>query len=120
MTKTIVLGLVVAALGAGCTVVAPGNPDGGNNIITPFPVFADALPPPRSVDASVLIVANLERSATNMADRYAKVITGLGGFLDSVGLKLVSMGLIATYGDHYGPRLLLGRREGAAPSPSLA
>ena len=120
MTKTIVLGLVVAALGTGCTVVAPGNPDGGKNIITPFPVFADALPPPRSVEASLLIVANLERSAVNMSDRYAEVITRLGGFLDGVGLKLVSMGLIATYGDHYGPRLLLGRREGAPPSPTLA
>src|SRR6185436_21054242 len=71
------------------------------------------------VEASLLIVANLERSAVNMADRYAEVITRLGGFLDGVGLKLVSMGLIATYGDHYGPRLLLGRREGAPPSPSL-
>ena len=38
-----------------------------------------------------------------MADRYARVITGLGGFLDSVGLKVVSMGLIATYGDHLRP-----------------
>src|SRR6185436_3164353 len=71
------------------------------------------------VEASLLIVANLERSAVNMADRYAEVITRLGGFLDGVGLKLVSMGLIATYGDHYGPRLLLGRREGATPSPTL-
>jgi len=120
MTKTIVLGLVVVALGASCTVVAPGNPDGGKTIIKPFPVFPDALPPAPAVEASVLIVANLERSATNMADRYARVITGLGGFLDGVGLKLVSMGLIATYGDHYGPRLLLGRREGAPQSPSLA
>jgi len=120
MTKTIVLGLVAVALGSSCTVVAPGNPDGGKNMITPFPIFPDALPPPKALEASVLIVANLERSATNMADRYGTVITGLGGFLDSVGLKVVSMGLIATYGDHYGPRLLLGRREGATPSPTLA
>jgi hypothetical protein len=119
MTKTIVLGLVVFALGASCTVVAPGNPDGGKTVIKPFPVFPDALPPAPAVEASVLIVANLDRSAVNMADRYAEVITRLGGFLDGVGLKLVSMGLIATYGDHFGPRLLLGRREGAIPSPTL-
>jgi hypothetical protein len=119
MSKTIVLGLLAVVLGSSCTVVAPGNPDGGKNVIKPFPIFPDALPPPKALEASVLIVANLERSATNMADRYAEVITRLGGFLDSVGLKVMSMGLIATYGDHYGPRLLLGRKEGAPPSPSL-
>lgn len=119
MTKIIVLGLVAVALASSCTVVAPGNPDGGKTMIVPFPIPLDALPPPPALEASVLIVANLERSATNMADRYGKVIIGLGGFLNSVGLKVVSMGLIATYGDHFGPRLLLGRREGAPPSPSL-
>jgi hypothetical protein len=120
MRKTIVLGLLAVALGSSCTVVAPGNPDGGKNVIKPFPIALDALPPPKPLEASVLIVANLERSSVNMADRYAEVITRLGGFLTSVGLKTMSMGLIATYGDHYGPRLLLGRREGAPTSPSLS
>jgi hypothetical protein len=44
---------------------------------------------------------------------------GLGNYLDSVGLHIENMGLIATYGDHFGPRLLLGRRAGVPTSPVL-
>jgi hypothetical protein len=64
-------------------------------------------------------VANLERSSANLATRYAGIITGLGAYLQHVGINLENMGLISTYGDHWGPRLLLGRRAGATPSPSL-
>ena len=63
---------------SGCTVVAPGKHDGGKTIIMPIPVRPDALPPPKPLEASVLIVANLERSSANLADRYAAIITGLG------------------------------------------
>ncbi|HEY7373639.1 MAG TPA: hypothetical protein VIF57_15870 [Polyangia bacterium] len=112
------LGLVVAT-GAGCTVVAPGNPDAAMTMIIPIPIRPDALPPPKPLEASVLVVANLERSSANLADQYAAVMTGLATYLDSVGLQLENMGLIATYGDQFGPRLLLGRRAGATPSPVL-
>jgi hypothetical protein len=111
---------VAVALATGCTIVAPGNPDAGKNTIIPIPLRPDALPPPKALEASVLVVANLERSSANLAERYAAIMIGLGAYLDSVGLKLANMGLIATYGDHYGPRLLLGRREGDAPRPELA
>jgi hypothetical protein len=101
-------------------VVAPGNPDAGMTMIIPIPIRPDALPPPTPLEASVLVVANLERSSANLADRYAAVMTGLATYLESVGLHLENMGLISTYGDHYGPRLLLGRRAGSTPSPVLA
>ena len=120
MKNVVVLGLAAVALAAGCTVVAPGNPDAGKNTIIPIPLRPDALPPPKPLEASVLVVANLERSSANLAERYAKVMLGLGAYLESVGLKLVNMGLIATYPDHYGPRLLLGRRAGQTPNPTLA
>src|SRR5436190_15635167 len=111
----------VAGISAtGCTVVAPGNPDGGTKIMPlPIPIRPDALPPPTPLKASVLVVANLERSSANLANRYAAIITGLAAYLQSVGLTLDNMGLISTYSDHWGPRLLLGRREGATPSPTL-
>ena len=67
----------------------------------------------------MLIVANLERSSANLADKYASIMLGLATYLQSAGLHLENMGLIATYGDHWGPRLLLGRRAGSAPSPIL-
>lgn len=114
------LGCAAAAVATvGCTVVAPGNPDAGMTMIIPIPIRPDALPPPKPLQASVLVVANLERSSANLADRYAGVISLLGGYLQQVGLQIENMGLIATYGDHYGPRLLLGQRADAAPSPSL-
>jgi hypothetical protein len=119
MNKSVVLGLAAVAFAASCTVVAPGNPDGGKNTIIPIPLRPDALPPPKALEASVLVVANLERSSANLADRYAQVILGLGTYLETVGLKLANMGLIATYGDHYGPRLLLGRRAGTEPGDPL-
>jgi hypothetical protein len=119
-TKTILGSLTLAlALAAGCTVVAPGNPDAGKTMLIPIPIKPDALPPPKPLQASVLVVANLERSSANLADQYAKIMLGLSGYLQKVGLELENMGLIATYGDHWGPRLLLGRREGAAPNPTL-
>jgi hypothetical protein len=119
--KTLIVPVLAAvALAASCTVVAPGNPDAGMTQIIPIPLRPDALPPPKPLEASVLIVANLERSSANLAEKYAEIMVHLGTYLESVGLKLTNMGLIATYGDHYGPRLLLGRREGQAPSISLA
>ena len=38
-------------------------------------------------------------------------------YLETVGLHVENMGLIATYGDQFGPRLLLGRRAGDARRP---
>ena len=66
----------------------------------------------------MLIVANLERSSANLADRYAASsrAASAASWMAS-GCKLENMGLIATYGDHYGPRLLLGRRDGATAQP---
>src|SRR5215510_6549535 len=107
MKTSLVLGLSAAAFASACTVVAPGNPDAGMTTIIPIPLRPDALPPPKPLEASVLIVANLERSSANLADRYSKVIQGLGAYLQSVGLQVDNMGLIATYADHFGPRLLL-------------
>src|SRR4051812_2522589 len=118
MKTLAVWGLAAFALATGCTIVAPGKGDGGTTII-PIPIRQDALPPPEPIEASVLIVANLQRSSANLADKYAAIMAGLNTYLDSVGLHLESMGLIATYGDHFGPRLLLGRRAGEVPSPTL-
>jgi hypothetical protein len=119
MKTLAVWGLAVFALATGCTIVAPGKGDGGTTTIVPIPIRPDALPPPEPIEASVLIVANLERSSANLADKYAAIMGGLNTFLESVGLHVDSMGLIATYGDHFGPRLLLGRRAGEVPSPTL-
>jgi hypothetical protein len=113
------LSLATAALASACTVVAPGKDDGGTTMIIPIPIKPDALPPPKPLEASVLVVANLERSAANLADKYALILGGLQTYLDSVGLHVQNMGLIATYGDHFGPRLLLGRRAGEPQNPIL-
>jgi len=122
MKMSLALGLLttvfVTAL-SGCTVVAPGNPDAGMTTIIPIPLRPDALPPPKPLKASVLVVANLDRSSANLADHYAKVMLGISAYLQTVGLQLENMGLIATYGDHFGPRLLLGRRAGSNPTPQL-
>jgi hypothetical protein len=114
------LGLCAAVFAPACTVVAPGNPDAGMTTIIPIPLRPDALPPPKPLTASVLVVANLDRSSANLADRYAKVMVGISSYLSTVGLQLENMGLIATYGDKYGPRLLLGRRAGSNPPSQLA
>ncbi len=119
MKTMAVWGLAAFTLATGCTIVAPGKDDGGMTKIIPIPLRPDALPPPQPLEASVLVVANLERSSANLADKYAAIMSGLAGYLESVGLHLENMGLIATYGDHYGPRLLIGRRAGEAPPPTL-
>ncbi len=113
------LGLVAVACASACTIVAPGNPDAGMTMILGIPIRPDALPPPKPLEASVLVVANLERSSANLAERYAKVMVGLTAYLETVGLHLENMGLIATYGDQFGPRLLLGRRAGSTGNPTL-
>jgi hypothetical protein len=111
--------LAAVALASACTVVAPGKPDGGDTKIVPIPIKPDALPPPKPLEASVLVVANLERSSANLAQQYATIMGGLNTYLSSVGLHVDNMGLIATYGDHFGPRLLLGRRSNVPTSPIL-
>src|SRR4029079_13065285 len=70
------LGLM-AATGAGCTVVAPGNPDAGMTMIIPTPIRPDALPMPQPLEASVLVVANLDRWAGNLADQTRPAMPGL-------------------------------------------
>jgi hypothetical protein len=119
MKTLAVWGLAAFALATGCTIVAPGKDDGGMIKVVPIPLRPDALPPPAPIEASVLIVANLERSSANLADKYAAIMGGLSTYLEMVGLKLANMGLIATYGDHWGPRLLLGRRAGETPDSNL-
>lgn len=114
---------IVAVLGGalgGCTIVTPGGDDGGppKVIILP-PPRSDALPPPKPLTASVLYVANLQRSSANLADAYSRIILGVGQYLQSQGLTLENMGLISTYSDQFGPRLLLGRKADA-PSSSLS
>lgn len=115
--RRVVLSLVLAAVSAGCTIVAPGGQDGGTRII---PIRPDALPQPRSLSASVLYVVNLQRSSANLSDHYAKIMIGFASYLQSVGLALDNMGAIATYADRFGSRLLLGRRVENGPGPSLA
>ncbi len=116
-----VAGLVaaIAALGS-CTVVVPeGGMDAGTKIIV-IPIRPDAgPPPPPPLTASVLYVANLQRSSANLGDAYSRIILGVAAFLQSKGLILENMGLISTYADQFGPRLLLGRRVGA-PSSSVS
>jgi hypothetical protein len=111
----------VAAGAAGCTIVTPPGKDGGTPKPKPFPVpipiRPDALPQPPPLQASVLFVANLERSSANLSDQYATIITGFLGDLPA-SLAVVNMGLIATYGDQFGPRLLLGRSAASQQSPS--
>ncbi|HXJ23940.1 MAG TPA: hypothetical protein VMT03_27350 [Polyangia bacterium] len=119
-----VLSAVVLSLLTGCTIVAPGGPDAGKPIIKIVPVprpRPDALPPPKPLEASVLYVVNLQRSSANLANQYAGIITGLASYWEGSGLSIVNMGLIATYADQFGPRLLLGRNTAAgAPASSLA
>jgi hypothetical protein len=115
------VGMVAGLLGLGCTVVTPASPDGGTKIV-PVPIRPDALPPPKPLEASLLFVVNLHRSSANLSAQYASIMLGLAGYLQSVGLQIDNLGVISTYADQFGPRLLLGRQAGAPPpgSQSLA
>ena len=120
-TRLLALGLVtLAAVSAGCTIVTPPGKDGGTKpkpFPVPIPIRPDALPQPPPLEASVLFVANLQRSSTNLAGQYASLITQFLGDLPG-SLMVVNMGLIATYGDQFGPRLLLGRSAASQQPPS--
>jgi hypothetical protein len=120
MTRFIRLTLGLALFGAGCTIVAPAGKDAGVKVVhVPFPVpRPDALPPPKPLQASVLYVANLQKSSANLAQKYADTITGLAAFWQSAGLSIANMGLISTYADQFGPRLLMGRSAAAGQPPS--
>jgi hypothetical protein len=112
--------IALSALGAGCTVVVPGQ-DAGTKIVV-VNVHPDASPPPPPVEASVLYVVNLERSSANLSGQYAALMGGFESYLGSVGLQIDEKGLIATYADQFGPRVILGRSNvsGAAqPEPLL-
>ena len=126
-TRSLLLILLLASplAGAGCTIITPPSPDGGMTkkiyVPVPFPIRPDALPQPPPLTASVLFVANLARSSVNLSGQYAAIMTGLLSYLGSRGLSIANMGLIPTYGDQYGPRLLLGRSSSnPAPPSSLA
>ena len=117
------LGFALLAATAGCTIVTPDSPDGSMPKTVFVPIKQpekkpDALPPPQPLEANVLYVANLARSSANLSQQYASIILGLGAYFQSVQLKVANMGLIATYGDQFGPRLLLGQRADAASAPS--
>jgi hypothetical protein len=128
--RALALFLLAGALPAaltGCTIVAPGGPDAGVKtkvVVLPKIPRPDALPPPKPLQASVLYVANLQRAVAagaqnaNLANQYASVITGLAAYWQSVNLQIANMGLISTYADQYGPRLLLGRSSTAGTPPS--
>jgi len=119
-TKSRLLALLLASVAASCTIITPPSPDGGMTkkvfVPVPFPVRPDALPQPPPLSASVLFVANLARSSVNLSSQYAAIMTGFLSYLGSRGLSIANMGLIPTYGDQYGPRLLLGR-SGSNPAP---
>ena len=100
----------------GCTVVTPGGGEDAGTKIIVIPVRPDALPAPKQLTASVLYVANLQRSSANLADAYSRIILGIAGFLKTKGVSLENMGLISIYPDQFGSRLLLGRKEGAQAS----
>ena len=123
-TRSLLLILLLASVsaGAGCTIITPPSPDGGMTkkiyIPVPFPVRPDALPQPPPLTASVLFVANLARSSVNLSSQYAGIMTGFLSYLGSRGLSIANMGLIPTYGDQYGPRLLLGRSSSNTSPPS--
>jgi hypothetical protein len=107
-------GLVAAALVlSACTIVAPGGQDGGTRIIVIKPDAAP--PPPPPLHASVLYVVNLQRSSANLANSYSTIMLGLGSYLQSLGLQIDNFGVIATYPDEFGARLLLGRTQPSDP-----
>lgn len=113
-----VLAVCLTLSGGACTIVAPDGPDAMIKKVPvpiPIPIRPDALPQPKPLEASVLYVANLQKSSANLANQYASIITGLAAYWQSVGLTIDNMGLISTYADQYGPRLLLGRSTAAGP-----
>jgi len=129
--RAVALFLIAGALPAvvaGCTIVAPGGPDAGTKVKVvklpnPLP-RPDALPPPKPLQASVLFVANLHRAvaagaqSANLANQYANIIIGLTTQWASKNLQVANMGLISTYPDQYGPRLLLARSSTAGTPPT--
>ena len=106
----------VAGTLPGCTVVTPGGGEDAGTKIIVIPIRPDALPAPKQVTASVLYVANLQRSSVNVADAYSRIILGITSFLNTKGVILENMGLISVYPDQFGSRLLLGRKVGAQQS----
>jgi len=123
-TRSLLVALLLASASAagGCTIITPPSPDGGMTkkvfVPVPFPIRPDALPQPPPLTASVLFVANLARSSVNLSAQYAAIMTGLLDYLTRRGLSIANMGLIPTYADQYGPRLLLGRSSAMGPPPS--
>jgi hypothetical protein len=114
----VVAGCVALSAGA-CTIVAPDGPDAMIKYVpVPVPIRPDALPPPKPLEANVLFVANLQKSSTNLSGNYAGIITGLVAYWQSAGLQIDNMGLISTYSDQFGPRLLMGRSSAAGQPPS--
>ena len=111
------LAVALMTISAGCTVVVPGDKDAGTKIV-PIPIRPDALPPPKPLEASVLYVVDLQRSSANLSEKYAGIMIGFAGYLQSIGLQIDSMGVISTYADQFGPRLLLGRTQASPPSSS--
>jgi len=120
MARIALLAALGSGLGAGaCTIVAPEGKDAGIKIVpVPVPIRPDALPPPKPLEASVLFVANLQKSSANLAGQYAAIISSLAAYWQSVGLSIDNMGLISTYADQFGPRLLLGRSSANGQPPS--
>ncbi|HVV51151.1 MAG TPA: hypothetical protein VHO06_15895 [Polyangia bacterium] len=122
LTFTSALALVMAS--AGCTIVTPDSPDGGNKTKTKIvilpPPHPDALPPPPPLQANVLYVVNLARSSANLAGSYAGIMIGIDTYFQSKGLVVANMGVISTYADQFGPRLLLGQQAGAPTTPPSA
>lgn len=109
---------------AGCTIVTPDGPDGSKPIIKPVPfpilIHADAVPPPPPLQANLLYVINLSRSSANLNVQYATIMGDLGTYFQGVGVDVVNMGVISTYADQFGARLLMGQKEGGpAASSSL-
>src|SRR5690242_13835678 len=98
LLAAVVVGVSAATL-HGCTVVTPGGGQDAGVKIIPIPVHSDAQPPAKSLTASVLFVANLQRSSANLADAYSRIILGVTSYLNSTGLQLENMGLISTYSD---------------------
>jgi hypothetical protein len=108
----------------GCTIIAPGSPDGSMikpvPVPVPVPIRPDALPQPPPLEASLLFVANLSRSSVNLSSQYATIMTGFKTDLQAQGLQIDQMGLISTYADQFGPRLLLGQTPSSSSTPPLA
>jgi hypothetical protein len=121
----VTLACLTATASAGCTIITPDSPDGSKPIIKPVPfpivIHADAIPPPPPVQANLLYVINLSRSSANLNTQYAAIMGNLATYFQGVGLDIVNMGVISTYADQFGPRLLMGQKEGgpSASSSSL-